>query len=760
MPLAMRILKWGAVAVALLLASLFATAVFVVATLDLDAFKPRLVEHVRDLTGRELTLEGPVDWRLWPRPGLSVGTSRLGNPSGFDAGPFAELAAARFDLAWLPLLRREIRIDRLVLDEIAIHLERRADGHDNWSDLLRAASPTAPRSGSDGAPASAGFMLRLRDVDLRDGRVAFVDHSNGVRVEADSLRVRAGSVGYRETRPATAELTLRAGESSARVWFDGDMTHNPRLQRVVVGGRLSAEVGLRRQGLELSSNLTARISGVPRDGQIQFSNVVADNRLKTPGLRGDGVKVTQRGDFNLDLKRQTLDATALNTAVGKLSLAGQLRIARWSDELELSGVFNSNTFDLRTALLEIGVDVPARRDPTTLGRTEFGFELSGDRRALSFAPLSLRLDGHRLHGSLRLPELGRPLVRFELAGERLDLDRYLSPPSTGTTAVPADSASAGPASAHPEPRLDLAGDLTFAEVRAHGLGLSDVALTARVRDGVLRIEPFTARAYQGRVRLAVTRDARGPRPEYVGELELNGVRTEEMLTVLIGEPLVASTADVKARLNASGTGGEALARSLGGVIEARLGEGTIQGPRIARKIDEIRAFWHELGGQGALRDPLGDRIRFTSLTASGTLVQGVLDNRDLQLRAPRFQARGEGSVDLPGRRLDYTLAFAQPERDDKQGGFIPLGISGSFAEPRFSLKLEDALKARAQEALDQHEQALREELDQQRQIIEQRLEQQGQQQREALQRQLEDKGDELKQKLEDKLGDTLRGLLR
>ncbi|MGF1546871.1 MAG: AsmA family protein [Thiotrichales bacterium] len=757
MPATLRIVKWVAVAASVVFVALVASLGFSLVTLDLDPFKPQLSAHVRAATGRELTVAGPVTWNLLPQPGLRVEGLSLGNPPGFAAAPFADLAAARFDLAWLPLLRREVAIRRLTFDDATIHLQRNADGQDNWRDLLAADFASPAPADAEAAPAAKGFAVRLRDIELRNARIEYVDHASGTRIDVEGLDLAAGTVRYRESRPASVAFSLRVGDAQARLRFKGEVSHNPRLQRVIVGGRVSGDFTLERDGLVLRSELNGRVSLVPRERRIQFSDLVANALVKAPGLAAEGVRVTQRGDFGIDLQRQTLEATALNTAVGNLSLAGQLRVVRLLDAPEISGVVNSNTFDVKALLAQLGMTVPLTRDAAALRRAEFGFDLRGDARQLTLAPLRLRLDATRVNGRVTLAELGRPALRFDLAGDDFELDRYLAPAaprSVATTSAPSD------ASPLRFGAFDVEGALSLRGLRAHGLALSDLALNAKVKDGVVRIDPLTARAYQGQVRVVATVDPRGAQPIYTGHIELTGVRTEEPLNALIGDRLIAGSVELKAELSASGSDSDTLARSLDGSIEVRMGDGTFKAPKLARKIDEIRDFWRELDGQSPPREPLAEGLRFDALTASGRLAQGVLDNRDLRLRAARFQAEGEGKIDLAARRLDYTLAFARPDDDGTRRTRVPLGISGSFDEPTFSLKLEALLKSRAQEVLDQQEQALREELERQQQKLQQQLEQQTQQQRDALQQKLEDKGGALKKQLEDKLGDTLRDLLR
>ena len=92
-----------------------------------------------------------------------------------------------------------------------------------------------------------------------------------------------------------------------------------------------------------------------------------------------------------------------------------------------------------------------------------------------------------------------------------------------------------------------------------------------------------------------------------------------------------------------------------------------------------------------------EETRFTDLTGTALIKQGVLTNNNLQLLSPRFQAKGEGKVNLVKEKLNYTVSIARPEKADGQSDrtFIPLKIHGPFAELDYDLKLDEVIKQEA-----------------------------------------------------------------
>lgn len=121
------------------------------ALISTDEIKQAQISQVKQQTGRELFIDGPVSWSFYPSLGLSIEQVRLLNPAGFPAEP--TVADGRIRVALLPALLRPVD-DRATG---AQQTTRRsiccaaAQGHSNLDDLL--ALSTDP--GTPAAPTSA-----------------------------------------------------------------------------------------------------------------------------------------------------------------------------------------------------------------------------------------------------------------------------------------------------------------------------------------------------------------------------------------------------------------------------------------------------------------------------------------------------------------------------------------------------------------------------------------------------------------------------
>ena len=133
-----------------------AGAVFAV-RFDPNSLKPRIEAAVRQATGRDLSLNGPISlkWSLWPT--VVLRDVAFANPTGYSRPQMATLDRLELRLAVLPLLRSQFEIARLVLVHPDILLEINAQGHVNWRVTPEPGIPppaTGSAPGASGAPAS------------------------------------------------------------------------------------------------------------------------------------------------------------------------------------------------------------------------------------------------------------------------------------------------------------------------------------------------------------------------------------------------------------------------------------------------------------------------------------------------------------------------------------------------------------------------------------------------------------------------------
>ena len=182
----------GAVILLAVLAAALLPLVF-----DEEDLKGAISAEVHRQTGRELSIEGALDFSVFPWLALEVGDLSLSNAEGFGEQPLAEIGQARVGVALMPLLRRQISVDEVRLDGLALNLAVDSSGRSNWEDLAAAGATAEPAPADEKQP-SAGEMtlagLAIGGVEITDAGVIWDDQQAAARYEISGLNLLTGAI--------------------------------------------------------------------------------------------------------------------------------------------------------------------------------------------------------------------------------------------------------------------------------------------------------------------------------------------------------------------------------------------------------------------------------------------------------------------------------------------------------------------------------------------------------------------------------------
>ena len=84
--------------------------------IDPNDYKPQISKLVEQKTGRQLSLEGDLQLTFFPWVGVETGKVALSNAPGFGEQPMIEMDNAGIKVNWMPLLKKQVEVDTVVLD--------------------------------------------------------------------------------------------------------------------------------------------------------------------------------------------------------------------------------------------------------------------------------------------------------------------------------------------------------------------------------------------------------------------------------------------------------------------------------------------------------------------------------------------------------------------------------------------------------------------------------------------------------------------
>lgn len=287
-----------------------------------DVAAREIERQVEAATERRLDIAGDFDFTLFPALGFSAEDVRLANPEGFpDEAPFLSAKRVVFAVALWPLLRRDVQIRRLHLDEPALDLVELSDGRANWEFPVKEDQPQLP-------------SLRLEDMRISDGRLTFngpderpplVLDDIDAQLAVDSLDdpVRAqGSFRYLnetlrgEATIADPRAVLSQGVTPLLVELDGahvEATFDGRFE--TANGRLAG--ALTAQGPSVRRALAWLGAPLPPGPGFESYDVRG-----AFDLQGDTMRLDD-GAYRLDAAAATGDL-AIVTRRGRMNVAGRL----------------------------------------------------------------------------------------------------------------------------------------------------------------------------------------------------------------------------------------------------------------------------------------------------------------------------------------------------------------------------------------------------------------------------------------------------
>jgi AsmA protein len=169
--------------------------------------------------------------------------------------------------------------------------------------------------------------------------------------------------------------------------------------------------------MRLPADLTA--------ADLQFRAVDLTGRAAGGPLASGGVAFALRTD-SLRISAQQALVPAFVVHWGDARLDGDLS-AQLGAAPAATGSLALQAPSLRALLASVGVTPPPMADPGALGALRARTTYRYSAGAAAFTDLSVQLDDTSLTGALSLPRLAPLALRFDLAADRVDLDRYLEP---------------------------------------------------------------------------------------------------------------------------------------------------------------------------------------------------------------------------------------------------------------------------------------------------------------------------------------------
>jgi len=650
---------------------LVAAAVMFALVFDPNDYKDKISAGVKDATGRDLVIEGELQLSLFPWLAIDIGRMELGNAPGFDDTPFASFESARLSVRVIPmLLRREVVVGTAALDSLRVNLQVRKDGTGNWEDFGEAGEDSADEGTDEAADESGSPTIDVASISVTDAALTFTDASIGDRFELGDLNLTSGRIA--------------AGES---VPLDGGFSF--ALDPAGVSGQIDIKVELEFD----TDAATVSVNDLEISGQVDgVAEVPATISLAIPAIE-------------VQTAAQTADVGEIKLQLMSVNLQADVEPFSYAGNPQPQAKLNVAAFSPASLMTELGMAPPETADPDALGKLRVDAIARVSTKSIALSDLTLVLDDTTFTGELSVPRTADGFYELELAGDNIDIARYMAPPSEAgageagaseTVEIPADLIRP----------LNARGNLTIARASLGDILFENVTVGINAAGGNMRIHPIAADFFDGGYRGDIRINAAGDVPSIAVNESIKDVNLAAMARAVLKVENITGMVNGTFSLGGRGADMNAIRRDLDGNMSIELLDGAWEGVDVWYEMRKARAY---IKGEAEPEAPATPRTQFSTMKASGVVTDGVMQNDDFFAELPFMQVTGRGTVNFVEASVDYSVTgrvlekpefmtdVSQEELKDFTSAVIPFKISGPLAGPSIRPDIEALLKGRVEE---------------------------------------------------------------
>ncbi len=518
------------------------------------------------------------------------------------------------------------------------------------------------------SPASImGNLSGTLDATLRQG---FFGSAKGARAPYEELTVQASA--------KAAPASRAEGDLPPAMDFSGLWDINLKMKDWSIATRSNLTMTF-----SMKNGLPSVMKPQPATFQVRLGKSLGN------GAWPQDIALTLAGQAAFDIAAENASLAQLTANAPDLALGGSLRLEHAFSQPVFAGRLRASTDNLRAVAALFGQPLPATTNAALLSHMDLEADASLSGPRLELNNMTGTLDTTSVAGSLSAELSPRPSLKGHLSLGSVNLDDYLPPPSPEPTIRPLPL----------DFLLGRDADLTLACQRLVVWRSPVLNLKApfALKDGALRLGPLEG-AFPGRGALDGQLEANisGPAAQngrlqarlrlnaaHVDMLALSQNRAQETLVAGDGSAVLEIQAtmlhwnDIPAQLD----GNWSVTVRDGYVVNAKEDLAHQQTPPPPQQNDPVA-----LGRTPAQAVPVSPRTNFQTLSASGTLLAGVVQSSNFQLKSPALSITGGGTINLNTQSIAANVVatlLGVPE--------VPIEIHGSLHDPQTSYKFVGAV---------------------------------------------------------------------
>lgn len=343
------------IAFSILVVIIIGSIVLVINTIDKDD----IAEIVQEKYDRKLNINGNLQLSYYPWLGLTAEDISLSNAKGFGQQPFITAKSINMRMKLLPLLRKKLELDTVVIHGFTLELIRDKNGNTNWQDFIT----TQPAEKSEPKPSTTSYTLPITGliisgVDIQNTTISWTDHKNDTHYEINNGSLNMGKLKLNQPIAVTAKLNTSSKRPKINKTITLNSTVTYQNDKILIKP-MQLDAVVNGKNIPKNNNQISLLASIAIDFAKE-SIVIDEFKLSVFDLKLDSTatvtELSGMPKLQSTLNIQTQDLSTLLNILEIQPLAKQFnQIKNKSVNVDMSFSFDSNRRDLDVPKLKMNV---------------------------------------------------------------------------------------------------------------------------------------------------------------------------------------------------------------------------------------------------------------------------------------------------------------------------------------------------------------------------------------------------------------------
>ncbi len=694
-----------------------------VASFDVNQYKPLIIEQVRVQTGRDLSIKEDIHLSVFPWLGLEMSNVALSNAPGFGEQPFARMNKLDVKIELLPLLKKEISIDKVLLHGLYLSLQKNAQGQNNWDDLAKPKESeikTESEQKTDNSSVPALAALVVKGLEIKDATLVWQDDVSQTKAQLDQFNLSSGAIVLDKTIPVALSAHAQFNQPKAdiklalktQIKLNLDHMHLVLTDMALQLQTQTPDLAVQQAVIKLTASLNAKLN----EEQFKLQNILLSIDAKGDELPGGKLSVTLKTAAEINVKKQTANINALQINTLGMVIKTSAVVSQIIDAPQVKGQFVIDEFNPSLLLRQLGIELPVMRDPGALQKAQMQFNYHVSLKTLQLNVLKIKLDDSEINGWLHVNDFNQPALAYRLNLNNINLDRYLPSAVEAEETAQSTMASENKDIAITLPvellrNMNMQGVFNAGEILIADQKINKLAIKTQAKGGVVHITSLKAKVLNGDIVLTSQLDVRPDKPKYALNFNAKKLQAAPVVNPVLEGLLGGDAVTVEGAINLTshiktqGHSVNTLKAAINGNANFNIGKAQLKGLDVNYFGKKVVVDYLKQKNKTAPKEWPGEykpkeTTVFKTIRASAIIRNGVVVNKDLLLDSKRLKVTGAGQIDLPKSTIDYrAIVDVQPTRlktaTEKLLDIpIPVTVKGSFNQ----LQIKPDMKAWSKQA--------------------------------------------------------------